>query len=284
MTPHVRRRRAKRTATRRVALLLAALLGAEPAAAVRLQPSSQETFARYVRLTDARVESEVASANGFLWPDYLPADKKQAAYARLKKGEVVIEALETLDRGKKIEDGHSLIHHWVGVVFIPGAKLDAVLGVIQDYDRHAEIYKPDVVHSKLLAHKGTSYRTQVRFLKKKVITVVTDTDHEVRYYPLSASRVHSRTWTTRVQQVENSGGKNEKLLPPGDDDGYLWQLNTWWRFEEKDGGVFVQCESVTLTRDIPTGLGWLIGPFVKSIPRDSIQFTLETTRQAVLAR
>jgi hypothetical protein len=140
-----------------------------------------------------------------------------------------------------------------------------------------------VLRSKILEHNGNNFKTHVRFLKKKVLTAVTDTEHEVRYFPLDAARIHSRTWTTRVQQVENHGEKNEKLLPPGDDDGYLWQLNTWWRFQEKDGGVYVQCEAVTLSRDIPTGLGWLIGPFVKSIPKDSIQFTLDTTRKAVLA-
>jgi hypothetical protein len=286
-------RRTKSAAAPGVAALLVAVLCVEAAAAVKLKPASQETFQRYVRLTDARVQGEVASAAGFLWPDFLPAEKKQAAYARLRNGEVVIEALEILENGKKIEDADSLIHHWVGMVFIPGAQRDAVLAVIQAYDRHAEIYKPDVMRSKILEHNGSSFRTQVRFFKKKVLTAVVDTDHEIRYFPLDTGpsgsaqglrRVHSRTWTTRVQQVQNHDKKNEKLLPPGDDDGYLWQLYTWWRFEERDGGVYVQCESVTLTRDVPAGLGWLVGPFVKSIPRDSIQFTLDTTRKAVLYR
>jgi hypothetical protein len=61
-------------------------------------------------------------------------------------------------------------------------------------------------------------------------------------------------------------------------------MNTYWRFEEKDGGTYVESESISLTRDIPTGLGLLVGPFVNSIPRESLTFTLATTRSAVLER
>ena len=61
-------------------------------------------------------------------------------------------------------------------------------------------------------------------------------------------------------------------------------MNTYWRFEEKDGGTYVECQSISLTRDIPTGLGWLIGPYVTSVPRESLTFTLATTRSAVLNR
>jgi hypothetical protein len=54
--------------------------------------------------------------------------------------------------------------------------------------------------------------------------------------------------------------------------------------EERDGGVYVQNEAVTLTRDIPTGLGWLIEPFVTGIPQETLKLTLEATRKAVLAQ
>jgi hypothetical protein len=66
--------------------------------------------------------------------------------------------------------------------------------------------------------------------------------------------------------------------------GYLWRMETWWQMEERDGGVYVQSEVASLTRDIPTGLGWLVGPFVNSITKETLAFTLEATRKAVLAR
>jgi hypothetical protein len=54
----------------------------------------------------------------------------------------------------------------------------------------------------------------------------------------------------------------------------LWRLNTYWSYEERDGGVYVQVESVSLTPSIPYGLGWAVGPYVESIPRESLEFTL----------
>jgi hypothetical protein len=84
--------------------------------------------------------------------------------------------------------------------------------------------------------------------------------------------------------VENPGKSDEREKMPGDDGGFLWRMETWWRLEERDGGVFVQSEVASLTRNIPAGLGWLIGPFVTSIPRESLTFTLEATRKAVAAR
>src|SRR5271163_3848194 len=94
----------------------------------------------------------------------------------------------------------------------------------------------------------------------------------------------SRSHTTRIQEVENAGKSDERLDPEGHDRGFLWKMNTYWRFEEKDGGTYVECRSISLTRDIPAGLGWLIGPYVTSVPRESLTFTLATTRSAVLDR
>jgi hypothetical protein len=50
--------------------------------------------------------------------------------------------------------------------------------------------------------------------------------------------------------------------------------------EERNGGVYVQSEVASLTRDIPTGLGWLVGSFVTSIPKETLLFTLASTRRA----
>jgi hypothetical protein len=88
----------------------------------------------------------------------------------------------------------------------------------------------------------------------------------------------------RIAEVENAGKNNEREKPPGEDGGYLWRMETWWRMDERDGGVYVQSEVVSLTRDIPAGLGWLIGPFVTSIPEETLTFTLEATRKAVISR
>jgi hypothetical protein len=122
----------------------------------------------------------------------------------------------------------------------------------------------------------------LRFYQKKGITVIVNTNHDARFTTISPRHVTAKISATRIAQVEDAGTPEEHELPVGRDGGYLWRLNTYWQFVERDGGTYVQCESITLTRGIPTGLGWLIRPFITSIPRESLVFTLEKTRQALM--
>jgi hypothetical protein len=256
---------------------------AVPAGAAELEPKTAEAFERYAKLTQAQIDSELSDRQrGFLWVERLPEERRAAAYARVRGGEVVIERLETLDHGKRIECPGGMIHHWIGTAFIPGATLAQTLALVEDYDHHQDYYAPDVARSKILRHAGDDYVIYLRFYKRKVITSVEDTEHEVHYSMVDATRAWSRSRTTRVQQVDDAGKPDEHLLPEGQGDGFLWRMNTYWRFEEKDGGTYVECQTVSLTRDIPTGLGWLVGGYVTSVPRESLTFTLATTREAVL--
>jgi len=253
---------------------------ANPAPA-KLRSDTLSAFERYVRLTDERNDVELKRGSGLLGIVSLPETQRAEAYAALKRGEVQIHQLATLDAGKPIVCPGGMIHHWVGAVFIPNAKLDDVLGVLQDYDHQSEYYAPDVERSKIESHEGDRFRVFLRFRRHKVITVVLDTEHEVRYFHDAPHRAHSRSSAVRIAEVQNPGKSDEREKPPGDDGGFLWRMETWWRMEERDGGVYVQSEVASLTRDIPTGLGWLIGPFVTSIPRETLLFTLDATRKAI---
>ena len=161
----------------------------------------------------------------------------------------------TLDGAQKIACPACMIQHWVGIVFIPGATLEQTLKLVQDYDRHAEIYAPDVMRAKILFHSGDDFRIFMRFHRTKIVTVVLDTEHSVHYQHIDATHAVSRAVSTRVQEVENAGASSEYDLAEGKDNGYLWRINNYWRFLERDGGTYVQCESVSLSRDIPTGPG-----------------------------
>jgi hypothetical protein len=247
----------------------------------KLKVETQEAFLRYVKLTEARNEEELKRGTDLLWVDGLPMEKRTEAFAGLKRGEVRMQKLETLENGKAIQCPSGMIHHWTGVVFIPGAKLDAVLGVLEDYDKHSVFYAPDVERSKLESREGDHFRFFLRFRRHKVITVVLNTEHEVEYFRDAPGRAHSRSSAVRISEVENAGKSDEREKTPGDDGGFMWRMETWWRMEERDGGVYVQSEVASLTRDIPTGLGWMIGPFVNGIPKESLTFTLEATRRAV---
>jgi hypothetical protein len=257
--------------------------GAEPAFS-KLSADTQRAFERYVKLVDFRNDVELKRGTDLLWIDGLPEEQRAQAYAALKRGEVRIQKLETLDNGKPIACPGGMIHHWTGVVFISGAKLEDVLSVLEDYDRHSVYYAPDVEKSKIESRTDDRFRVFLRFRRHKVITVVLDTEHEVQYFHGAPGEAHSRSSAARIAEVENAGKSDEREKPPGNDGGYLWQMETWWRMEERDGGVYVQSEVASLTRDIPAVLGWMIKPFVTSIPKESLTFTLEATRKAVEVR
>ncbi|MBI3663780.1 MAG: hypothetical protein HY234_12130 [Acidobacteria bacterium] len=266
------------------ALLCAGLL-APPAPAAELKKKSLETFDRYIRLTEARIDAEIQKSDPFLWVDSLPAPKHMRAYEHLRSGDVVIEKLKTLDNGQPIQDDDSLIHHWIGTVFVPGISLAEAIALAQQYDRHAEIYKPDVMESRILSRDGNDFKVFFRFYKHKaIVTTVHNTEHDVRYLPIDAHRLQTRTRTTRIAEVKDHDKPDGPEKPVGNDSGYLWRMNTYWRYLEKDGGTYIQCESVSLTRDIPFLLDLIIRPFVEGVPRESLAFTLSTTRSALIAR
>jgi hypothetical protein len=281
------------TLAKSTALLVAsvALLGCAPRIvaageppSVQLKPATNLAFDHYVALTDARNTAELQGEKGLLWIDSLPQDQRKAAYEALKRGEVKIQKLETRDNGAAIPCPGGLVHHWVAAVFIPGAKLDDVLRILQDYDHHAEYFAPDVERSKLELQDGDHFKVFLRFRRHKIITVVLDTEHDVHYFHDGPGGAHSRSSTVRIAQVENAGTSSEKEKTPGNGDGFLWRMETWWRFREDDGGIYVQSEVASLTRDIPTGLGWLIRPFVTGIPRETLSFTMQAARKAVTAK
>ncbi len=236
--------------------------------AAELKPATMQAFDRYIRQTEQRLDAR----KSFLWAD------ESADRARLvRQGQIVVEPL-----GAKpttvVPDG--LIHDWVGSVFIPGATLEKTLASMQDYD-HKEAHRPEVMVSRMLARDGNDFRVYMRLLKKKVITVVLDTEHEIHYSAVDKTRWRSRSRTTKIAEVERPGKANESAKPAGMGQGFLWHLYTYWRFEERDGGAWVECEAVSLTRDVPTGLGWLINPIIQDLPKESLQNTLRQTRTAI---
>jgi len=257
--------------------------GAEPEPA-KLHANTWEAFHRYVRLTETRNAEELKRGTNLLWIDELPAAERAEAYAALQRGEVEMKKLETRDGGKEIASPAGIIHHWVGVVFISGAKLGDVLGMLEDYDKHSVYYGPDVERSKIESRNGDHFRVFLRFRRHKVITVVLNTEHDIQYFRDGPERAHSRSSAVRIAEVENAGKKDEREKPPGEDGGFLWGMETWWRMEERDGGVYVQSEVVSLTRDIPVLLKWMIEPFVTSVPKETLSATLVASRKAVQGR
>ena len=264
-------------------LILAIVLGLAPTSVASAQPGAKTiaAFDEYVRLTEARLDAELAGAGRYLRIDAHPPARRDAELARLKSGTVLIEQLETLQNGRRIEAPDGLIHHWIATVFLPGADLDRAVAVLQDYDRHAQLFAPGVTRSKLRARQGDDFTMYLRLVRTKVITVVLDTENEVHYSSPRPGCVEFRARSTSVREVEDAGKATEAVKPAGEGHGFMWRLNTYGRLETRGDGVLIQFETVSLSRDIPFGLGWAIGPFVTSVPRESLMFTLETLRRQV---
>lgn len=261
-------------------LFLAAVCQPTEAPGAELKPATLEAFEKYVKATEARIDSELKSPSQYMYLDRLPETRRNTALAALKSGEVYMERLKTADQtGQEIKIPDGLIHHWLGVVFVPETTISQVLELVQDYDRHKDVYKPEVVRSKLMSRSGDDFKIFYRLRKKKVITVTLDTDHDVYYYSVQGTRCHSRSYTRRIQEIADADKPAEKPKPVGQDSGFLWRLNSYWKFEQKDGGVYLECESISLTRNIPMILSPLIKPFVTEIPKESLQMTLGSTRR-----
>jgi hypothetical protein len=261
--------------------LVAALSGT--ALAAELKPKTVAAFDRYVALVEARMAAELADEGRLLILDTDDEATRKARLLELRAGRLAIERLEARAGGERLDVPDGLVHHWVGLVFVPGGTAADAVALLKDYERHDEVYRPAVQRSRVLSQSGDTFRVYLRFFMKKVLAVTLNSDHDARFTTVSPQRAHSRIVSTRIQEVEHAGTAGERERPVGRDGGYLWRINSYWRFDERDGGVYVQCESVSLSRGIPLGFGWLIGPFVTSIPRESLTFTLETTRQVLMA-
>jgi len=242
---------------------------------VQLKPQTVGAFDEYIREAESAMEQTLHGKSPFLWSDI--SSKK----AELVRGGQVVAQFWAGQRPAKVTNG--LIHDWIGAAFIPVTNLKKTLALIQDYNNHKNIYKPEVIASRLISHRGNDFQIYLRLLKKKIMTVVLDTDHDVHYRCIDRTRWTCRSYTTRIAEVENAGSPKEKVLLPDTGYGFLWRLYSYWRFQERDGGVYIECRAISLTRDVPLGLGWIIEPIIQKLPQESLINTLEATRQALHA-
>jgi len=246
---------------------------AETVSVVQLKPETLDAFHAYIRDAEASMQPSLSGSAQFLWTDMSP-DRAR----RVRKGDIPARLWE----GKSpVHVPSGLIHDWIGAVSIPRTNLTKALARVQDYDNHKNIYQPEVMDSRLLSHSGDDFTIFLRLLKKKIITVVMDTDHDVHYQRVGDKQWFCRSYTTRACEVDDPGTPKEKIYPPDKGYGFLWRLYSYWKFMEEAGGVIVECRAISLTRDVPMGLGFIIEPIIKNLPRESLIHTLEATRRAL---
>lgn len=256
------------------------LLSGIPARSADLKPETAAAFERYVTVTEAQMEESVRDGR-FLIFDRYPELRRREIYDQVRHGQIYIEELHTQENDHPIRIPSGLIHHWAGVIFIPKATLAETIAVLNDYENEPEIYKPEIRRAKLIEQSGNVSKIYLQLYSKTITTVVLNGYFDVTQIPMGGTRSQSMSHSTRIMEVANWGGPDEHETPEGDGHGYMWRMNSYWRIEEKDGGVYVQNESISLTRTVPVLLAWLINPLTKSIPRDVLTHMLTDTQKAV---
>jgi hypothetical protein len=262
----------------------ATILAASPdVLAVDLKPKTVAQFNRYVKLTEDRIATELDGTKPFLRVKRLSAAAQTDAMVRLKRGEVVSERLETWENGKKLEADDAIIHHWIGSVLLPGVSLAQARAVVEKYDQYPRVLDPMVRRAKVLHHTGDEFLVQMRTsMTKYAVTVVMDADYRVTYRAIGASKLYTKSVAENVYEVKSPGEKDETRIEGDKSGGFLWRLNTYCSFEAIQEGTVEQCESISLTRGIPFIVRPIVGPFVNSIPRETLAFTLGRVREEAM--
>jgi hypothetical protein len=261
---------------------LAAFLVVAPAAhaseEATLTARTAADFAKYVATVEARRARELANREPFLDIERQQPAQLARTIAALKRGEVIVtRGVARDDASNEVSIAGGTINHWRGTAFVPHVKLDEMLKVLQapQTDKHKQ---EDVLSSRVVTRDANRQKVFLRLRRTKFVTVVYDSEYDVEYRHLGPDRAWSNSISTRIVEIENAGTSNERALPDGNDSGYMWRLNSYWRYKQLDGGVLVEVESLTLSRDLPAIIGPLIRPIVTSTARESMTRTLASVR------
>ena len=249
--------------------------------ALDLSPETLRAFERYVAATEARLTTERSGASPLFWIDRQNERTRNTAWQRLRRGEVVVEPLETRENGQVISIPSGRVHHWVATTLLTGVTVDRVIALVRNYDQYPQVFAPLMTRSRVLERRDDRDVVALRTHIRKIVNVVMEGDYVMQYQRLGPTRMTTTTVATNLHQVSNEGRPDERRDPTERTAGYLWRYRMYCSIEQRPEGVLDQCESLTLTRPVPGLVSWLIGGTVAAIPRDSLVLMLTGTRKAL---
>jgi hypothetical protein len=239
----------------------------------KLSPQTVTAFETYVKLAETELDSRWSGRAPFMSLSVSAEDRR-----RLFKGDLLIRPA-ALHNPQDIPDG--LIHDWVGAVYIPNTSVGAVLTVLEDFDHHAKIY-PEIVRSKLLKRQENDIMGYWRLERKQqFVPAVFDVRQEVHFKEIAPGQWICRAYADDIREVQDAGTAKERDYPLGEGLGLLWRINSFWSIEASGNGVLAECRTISLSRSIPSGMGWMIKPFIQNVPRESLTSTLQNTRKTI---
>jgi hypothetical protein len=223
----------------------------------------------------ANIESRLAQQHSSPW-NFLAAAPATEDAAHLRTGEVAIEQMP----GPAVPG--ALLHHWRATAFAAGATPESFERLMRNLDAYPSVYAPEVLRARVVRQQQpTRMQTFLRVRQHHVLTVVLDTTYDVSFGRLDPQHGFSTSQSVAISEVAAAGTLAERALTPAEEHGFLWRQNTYWSYEQRDGGLYLQVESLSLSRSIPRGLAWAVQPFIVSVPRESLEFTLRSTMNAL---
>lgn len=265
---------------RRAAAAALLLLAAATAHADGPSTATRAAWRQYIASAEARIAREVADRQRPLLIDTVPGAAGERA--RVVGGEIVAaEMPPQLDAGRPIDVPDGRVHHWRGAVYLPRITVNALLDIVQ---ANPEDHKqPDVIRARMISRQGDRLRLFLQIQRTQIVTVTYNTEHDLVYQRPYAGFATSRAEATRIVEVADAGTAREREKPEGDDHGFLWGLNAYWRYLQVGDGVLVECESLSLSREVPVLVRPLVVPLVDRIARESMRRTLDALRARVAA-
>ena len=232
-------------------------------------------WTRYVGAVESRIAHQLQSGPFLMIDAPAHADERR----RMMAGALVTAAVDTRDgEGRAIDVPNGLVHDWRGDVFIPGATLDQILARLE---REAPPAPPNDVLSARIVDTGPGWnRVALTLRRQKVISVYYATEHLVTFRRLQAGRATSSSVATSITELADYGTPKQKPVAAGDDHGFLWRWNAYWRFEETPAGVIAECESISLSRAVPAVIRFIAGPIIRDTARESMTGALDAMRGA----
>ena len=186
--------------------------------------------------------------------DRQPVVQRARSLAALHRGEVIVSQAVARDGAtSEIEIDGGMINHWRGTALVPKLSLDGLMRTLHEPQPGAH-QQEDVLSTRVVRTGEGSQKLYLRLRRTKFVTVVYDTEYETNYRRLTPDRAVSQTLSTRIVEIEHAGTPQERALPEGRDRGYVWRLNSYWRFQQSGDDVIIQVESLTLSRKLPPSL------------------------------
>ena len=237
-----------------------------------LKKETQQAWDAYIQTANSRM---VDRSNGlFLWVDEVP-ERSQS----VRDGKILVSPIGQ-QYPKPVPSG--LIHDWIGAAFIPNVRLEDVLAAARDYGHYKEFYKPNVIDSKSLGTSGLCDKYSMLVANHEaVVSTALESEYEACYHRLDDRRWYSIAHTTRVQEIRHYAESGAQELPSDEGSGYIWRIYSFARFQERDGGVYVELEVIVLSRDIPVAVRWVVNPIVRRISKNAMLTSLRQMEEAV---